>query len=123
MVIIDLVELPQRLGFSVEDLDRLRAREMLLKKRVDACDPGSHHVVTFTRTLTEPRRRGKQEWYGKQCHERQPYIHPQHHRDDCHDHYEVAEEVGHTLRKEFIECVYVSSEARHDATHRIPIVV
>src|SRR5690242_3438318 len=74
MVIVDLVELSQRLRLSVEDLNRLRASEMLLKKRIDPRDPGSHHVVTFTRTLPKPCRRSKQKRHGKQRHQRKLHI-------------------------------------------------
>jgi hypothetical protein len=80
-------------------------------------------VVTAPRAAPEPGRRGKQQRHGQQRYERQPHVHPQHHRDDRDDHHEITEQVGHAGREQLVERIDVAREPRHDAADGIAIVI
>src|SRR2546423_593130 len=59
IVVVDVIEAPQRFFFGVEKLNGLRAVKMFLQKCVDARDTCSDHVIAATRPFAKPTRSGE----------------------------------------------------------------
>ncbi len=91
VVVVDAGKAAQRFLFRIENLHRLRAREVLLQKGIDARDARAHHVIALARAFAKPGGRGEKHGHGQQRHQRQARVHPDHHRDDCHNHHQVAQ--------------------------------
>ena len=60
VVVVNLVELPERLRLAVENLYGLRARQVLLQEGIDAREARADEVVAASRVLPKPGGRGEE---------------------------------------------------------------
>src|SRR4030095_4684605 len=60
MVVMSRIKFPQRLCLGIEDLHSLRARNVLLQKRINPRYARTNHVVTLSGAATKPCRGSKQ---------------------------------------------------------------
>jgi hypothetical protein len=68
VVVVDIVELPERLLLAIENLHGLRARDVLLQEGVDARQLRAYEVVAAARVLAEPRRGREQKRHRDERH-------------------------------------------------------
>ena len=82
----------------------------------------AHRAVRLAHVRAEPLRDEPDQRQHREGDERQPPVHPDHHRHDADQREDVAEDRHDAGREQLVQDVHVGRDARHQPADGIPVV-